>query len=193
MHIDLSQTPPKCDSCICGKQGHTPVPKMRQGERSSHRLGIIYVDLTGPEAVKSASGNSYVMNIVDDHSSHPWTFCLKLKSDVLPILQNWALQAEAESGERIGIIQTDGGKLDSDAMETWCSTNRYILQTTAPYTSAHNGRAECMHLTVMNRMHAMCASTPKVPPNRWDEFALTAGYLSARMPTQTLGKTPYEV
>ena len=38
------------------------------------------MDLTGPEAVKSASGNLYVMNIVDDYSSHPWTFCLKLKT-----------------------------------------------------------------------------------------------------------------
>ena len=193
MRIDLSQIPPKCDSCIRGKQGRTPVPKMRQGERLKRRLGIIYVDLTGPEAVKSASGNLYVMNIVDDHSSHPWTFCLKLKSDALPTLQSWARQAEAECGERIGIIRTDGGELDSDAMGTWCDANGYVLQTTAPYTSAHNGRAERMHLTIMNRMRAMRASTPKVPPNRWDEFALTAGYLSARTPTRTLGKTPYEV
>jgi hypothetical protein len=151
------------------------------------------VDLTGPEAVTSASGNSYVMNIVDDHSSHPWTFCLKLKSDALPTLQSWTRRAEAECGEKIGIIRIDGGELNSDAMDTWCTTNGYVLQTTAPYTSAHNGRAECMHLTVMIRMRAMRASTPKVPPNRWDEFALTAGYLSARTPTRTLGKTPYEV
>ena len=193
MRIDLSQTPPKCDSCIRGKQGRTPVPKMHQGERSSHKLGIIYVDLTGPEAMKSASGNLYVMNIVDDHSSHPWTFCLKLKSDALPVLQDWARRAEAESNERIGVIRTDGGELDSDKMEAWCNANGYTLQTTAPYTSAHNGRAERMHLTIMNRMRAMRASTPNVPLNRWDEFALTAGYLSARTPTRTLGKTPYEV
>jgi len=193
MRIDLSQTPPKCDSCIRGKQGQTPVPKMHQGERSNHRLGIIYVDLTGPEAVKSASGNLYIMNIVDDNSSHPWTFCLKLKSDALPTLQTWARQAEAESSEKIGIIRIDGGELDSDAMALWCDANGYTLQTTALYTSAHNGRAKRMHLTIMNRMRAMCTSTPQVPPNRWDEFAMTAGYLSARMPTRTLGKTPYEV
>ena len=193
MRIDLSQIPLKCDSCIHGKQGPTPVPKMHQGERSKHRLGIIYVDLTGPEAVKSASGNLYVTNIIDDHSSHPWTFCLKLKSDVLPTLQSWACRAEAECGERIGIIRTDSGELDSDTMGTWCDANGYVLQTTAPYTSTHNGRAEGMHLTVMNRMRAMRASTPKVPPNHWDEFALTAGYLSVCTPTRTLGKTPYEV
>jgi hypothetical protein len=170
MHIDLSQMPPKWDSCIHSKQGHTPVPKIHQGERSNHRLGITYVDLTGPEAMESASRNSYVMNIVDDHSSHPWTYCLKLKSDVLPTLQTWARRTEAESGERIGIIRTDGSELNSGTMETWCNANGYTLQTTAPYTSTHNGCAERMHLTVMNRMCAMHASTPNVPLNHWDDL-----------------------
>ena len=93
---------------------------------------MIYVDLTGPEAVKSASGNLYVMNIVDDYSSHPWTSCLKLKTDVLPTLQVWACRAEAECGEQIGIIHIDGGELKSDTMKTWCDTNGYTLQFTAP-------------------------------------------------------------
>ena len=193
MLIDLSHTPPKCDSCICGKQGRTPIPKIRQGGRLHRRLGIIYVDVTGPEAVKSASGNLYVMNIVDDHSSHPWTFCLKMKSDALATLQTWARRAESESGERIGIIRIDNGELKSSAMDAWCDANGYTLQFTAPYTSAHNGRVERMHLTIMNRMRAMHTSTPNIPSNRWDEFAMTAGYLSARTPTCTLGKTPFEI
>jgi len=192
MHIDLSHSPPKCDSCIHSKQGHTPVPKLHQGERLSRQLGILYVDLTGPEAMKSTSGNLYVMNIVDDYSSHPWTFCLKLKSNVLSTLQTWTHWAEAETGECLGIIQIDGGKLKSAAMNAWCDANSYTLQITAPYTSAHNGHVERMHLTLMNRMHAMWASTPNVPLNRWNEFAMTAGYLSARTPTWTLGKTPHE-
>ena len=107
MLINLSQSPPKCDSCIHSKQGCTPVPKTHQGERSLGKLGVIYVDLTGPEAVKSVSSNLYVMNIVDDYSSHPWTFCLKLKSDVLSTLQIWAHRAEAESGEHIAIIHME--------------------------------------------------------------------------------------
>jgi len=160
MRIDLSQTPPKCDSCIRGKQGRTPVPKMHQGERSNRRLGIIYVDLTGPEAVKSATGNLYVMNIVDDNSSHPWTFCLKLKSDALPTLQTWACRAEAESGEKIGIIHIDGGELDSDAMALWCDANGYTLQTTTPYTSAHNGCAP--HNNEQNA-HYVCFNTSSSP------------------------------
>jgi len=117
--------------------------------------------------MKSVSGNLYIMNIVDDYSSHLWTFCLKLKSDedALSTLQIWACRAEAESGEHIGIIHIDNGKLKSDAMNTWCDANGYTLQSTVPYTSAHNGCIEHMHLTIMNRMRAMHASTPTVPPN----------------------------
>ena len=81
------------------------------------------MDLTGPEAIKSASRNLYVMNIVDDYASYPWTFCLKLKSDALTTLQVWACRAEAESGEWIGIIHIDSGKLKSNVMNTWCNAN----------------------------------------------------------------------
>jgi len=193
MLINLSQSPPKCDSCIHSKQGHTPIPKIHQGERLNSKLGIIYVDLTGPEAIKSVSWNLYVMNIVDDHSSHPWTFCLKVKSNALFTLQSWACQAESESREQIGIICIDGSKLKSNAMDAWCDANGYTLQITAPYTSAHNRGIEHMHLTIINRMHIMCASTPSIPSNRWGEFAITAGYLSACTPMCTLGKTPFEV
>ncbi|KIJ91081.1 hypothetical protein K443DRAFT_80169, partial [Laccaria amethystina LaAM-08-1] len=56
---------------------------------------------------------------------------------------------------RIGIIRIDSGELKSGAMNTWCDANGYTLQFTAPYTSAHNGRIERMHLTIMNRMRAM--------------------------------------
>jgi hypothetical protein len=66
MHIDLSTEPGKCDHCILGKQVRTPVPKTREGPRSKQKLGIVCVDLMGPEAVKSVSGNLYTMNLIDD-------------------------------------------------------------------------------------------------------------------------------
>ena len=71
MPIDLSERPPKCDHCIMGKQACSPVPRTRTGEKSSRKLGIVWVDLTGPEAVESASHMRYIMNIVDDYSSYP--------------------------------------------------------------------------------------------------------------------------
>lgn len=55
MRVDLSRSPPKCDHCILGKQVRTPVQKVQSTGRCSCRLGIVYVDLTGPQAVVSVT------------------------------------------------------------------------------------------------------------------------------------------
>jgi hypothetical protein len=191
MPVNLSTSPPKCDHCILGKQVESPVPKVRSGECSVRRLGIIWVDLTGPEAVVSAMGNHYVMNVVDNHTSFPWTFLLKQKSDAFPTLKAWALQAESEVKERISIIRSDNGELKSGEMDAWCDSNGYTRQYTAPYTSSHIGRVERLHLTIMNKACTMHIQTG-LPPNRWDEFCQTSGYLSARTPSWSIGKTPYK-
>jgi len=71
MLVDLSEHPPKCDHCIMGKQIRSSVPNTHTEEKSTHKLGIIWVDLTGPEAVESASHMCYLMNIVNNYSSYP--------------------------------------------------------------------------------------------------------------------------
>jgi len=119
----------------------------------------------------------YLMNIVDDYSSFSWTFPLRQKSNVLSVLQSWAKHTEAQCGERVGIFHLDGGELDSRAMHNWCSENGYTLQLTAAYTSAHIGHVERMHHTIMNYIHTMHLQTG-LPPNHWDELALTASYLT---------------
>jgi hypothetical protein len=138
MPIDLSISLSKCEHCILGKQVQTPVPHVHSGERSTRCLGVVYVDLTGPEAVVSVSGNQYLMNIVDDFSSFPWSSPLKLKSDALPTLQAWARCIELEANCQIGTIHIDGGELDSGAMRSWCNGHGYTLQFSTPYTSVHN-------------------------------------------------------
>ena len=177
MPVDLSERPPKCDYCILGKQARSPVPRIRHGEKSKRKLGIIWIDLMGPEAVESASHKRYLMNIVDDYSSYPWSFPLHSKSDAFPTLQAWAKRTEAQSGEKIGIICIDVGELDSKAMELWCNEKGYTLKFTAPHTSAHIGHVERMHQTIMNRMRAMRVQT-NLPANCWNKLAMTASYLS---------------
>ncbi|KAF9061499.1 hypothetical protein BDP27DRAFT_1148024, partial [Rhodocollybia butyracea] len=77
MPIDLSSAPSKCQSCVLGKQTKTPVPKKRE---EGHRA-------TRP--VCSRMGNNYIMNIVDDYTSYPWTISLVNKDDAFSKLQAW--------------------------------------------------------------------------------------------------------
>ncbi|KZP29198.1 hypothetical protein FIBSPDRAFT_727724, partial [Athelia psychrophila] len=66
MHINLSSEPLKCQSCILGKQTHNSVLKVHEGVRAEGILECVHIDLTGPQAIVSANGNTYVMNIIDD-------------------------------------------------------------------------------------------------------------------------------
>ena len=187
---------PKCESCILGKQTQTPVPKKcteGEGHRVKWKLEKVWVDLSGPHNVKSHSGNSYVMNIVDDYTSHPWSIPLKNKGDAYPELKAWELQWERETGSQVGTYITDSGELKSDEMEAWLKTCGTDHRFMAPYTSAHIGRVERMHQTLMGKACTMQIHA-NLPPYLWDELYLTASHLHAKTTTRSLqGSTPWEM
>jgi GAG-pre-integrase domain len=192
MPIDMSTEPGKCDHCILGKQVRSPVPKIRVGPRSNRKLGIVYVDLMGPEAVKSASGNLYTMNIIDDCTSFIWSIHLPSKSAAAQALCNWELAREQETSLRVGIFRFDNGELKSDAIRSYFESRGTQLEFTAPNTSAHNGRSERVHRTLRNKARTMRIQCG-LPPNRWDKFISTACYLTVRTPSRSLGgMTPFE-
>ena len=192
MPIDLSKEPPKCEHCILGKQVKRPVPKVREGIRASRKLGIVHLDMMGPMEVRSAAGNLYSLDIIDDCTSAIRSIPLPSKSAAFPALQTWERARELETGLLIGIYRTDNGEFKSKDMKAWVESRGTTHQLTAPYTSAQNGRCERTHLTLMNRARAMRLQADG-PPNRWDEFVVTAAYLSWRTPTRSLqGMTPYE-
>ena len=195
MPTQSSTKPPKCDSCILGKQTKTPIPKKRvegNGHRATRRLEKVWVDLSGPHDVKSQSGNLYIMDIVDDYTSFPWSIPLKRKDDAFPELKNWELAREKETGTQIGTYTTDNGELKSDQMRIWLQSRGTNQRFTAPYTSAHIGRVERMHRTLMAKARTMRLYA-KLPPYLWDEFYLTAAHLHAKTTTRSLdGTTPWE-
>ena len=54
MPISFPSAPPKCESCLLGKQTKTPVPKIRAegpGHKATRILEKVWVDLAGPQAV----------------------------------------------------------------------------------------------------------------------------------------------
>ena len=121
MAIDLSSTPPKCDSCIRGKQMWTLVSKVREGEKAKCPLEHVFVDLCGPIWPLSSSGHLYSMNVIDNFSSYVWTIPLKSKGDVAPSLQNWHHSVKNQLGHCLKILVTDNGKLVSNSMVDWCA------------------------------------------------------------------------
>ena len=107
MPIDLSSLPPKCDSCALGKQSRSSVLKKREGDKADRRLGRVYVDLCGPMAVTSRSGNLYSMNVIDDFSGYVWSIPLRTKADAASSLQIWHKAVTVQSGETLKILISD--------------------------------------------------------------------------------------
>jgi transposase InsO family protein len=191
--IDLSTSPPKCDLCILGKQTRSTVPSVRENQKATRPLERVYVDLCGPMPVSSRSNRLYSMNVIDDFSSYVWSLPLRSKDEAAPILQSWHRAVENQCGERLKILVTDNGELSSHAMTAWCSLHGIDHQFTAPYTSAQNGRAECLHRTLLNKARAMRLAC-NAPPNLWDEFCSTAAYFTNFTASSTIaGKTPFEL
>jgi hypothetical protein len=193
MPINLSKLPAICEHCILGKQTKAPVPKRREGERAKAMLDLVFIDLMGPMDVKSAGGKLYSMDLVDDCTSLAWSILLAKKSDAYQALREWEAARLAETGLLPGIYRTDSGtELSNAETEAWLQTNGIWHELSAPYTSAHIGKVERMHRTIMNRARAM-RSQAQLPPNMWGECVLTACYLANRTASSALdGKTPYE-
>jgi len=123
--IVSTSRPPKCESCVLGKQTKTQVPKKHEegiGHKVMQKLEKVWVDLSGPHGVKSHTGNSYVMDIVNDYTSFPWSILLHNKDDLFPELKAWELAWENETGLKVEIYITDKGELKSHEMEAWLKT-----------------------------------------------------------------------
>ena len=196
MPLSPHDKPPKCDSCILGKQTKTPIPKVREtgeGHRATRRLGKVWVDLTGPMSIQSRTGNNYIMNIVDDFTNYPWSIPLKNKNEAYQYLKAWEAARENETGLKVGLYNIDNGELKSEDVKTWLESRGTQLRFTAPYTSAHNGRVERMHRTLMEKARTMRLYAD-LPANLWDELYLTASHIHAKTPTRSLKEiTPFEL
>jgi hypothetical protein len=192
MTIDLLTIPLKCTHCILGKQTKSTVPKVREGPKTTCRLECVFVDLAGPMSVISRAGKKYLMNIIDDFTSYVWSIPLSSKDKASKLLQIGHRTIENQSGDRLKILVTDNGELISQSVSEWCATHGIENKLTALYTSAHNGRAERLHQTIMNKAQSM-QLVCNAPAALWDEFCATATYLTTLTASTVLnGKTPYE-
>jgi len=95
------------------------------------------------------------MNVIDDFTSYVWSLPLKSKSKAINVLCAWHCAVENQTGDRLKIIVTNNGGLVSKTTTAWCKLYRINHQLTTPYTSAQNGRAECLHRTILGKAHAM--------------------------------------
>jgi transposase InsO family protein len=113
------------------------------------------------------------MNLIDDFTSYVWTLPLRTKSEAILVFRGWLAAVHNQSGHRLTYLITDNGELSSRSMTAFCSEQGITHHFTAPYTSAHNGRAERLHRTLFEKAQMMriaceapplCGTNSALPP-----------------------------
>lgn len=181
-----------CTHCMEGRQ--TRLPFKNVGTRATRPLELIHSDLCGPMETLSFGGMKYFITFIDDFTRVVHVYFLKDKLNILETFKDFKLKVENELNHKIKNLRTDNGKEYCNYnFERFLSNHGIIHQTSIPYTPQHNGLAERMNRTLVERARCMLFYA-NLEKKFWAEALATAAYVVNRSPTKSLeGKTPYEL
>ena len=154
--VDLKVVEPLsfCEGCVQGKATkHKPKPL---GEiRSKRQLEKEHSDVCGPMQTASSSGKKYMVNFVDDFSRSCATYFMAHKRDTLVMFQKFQAKVTGQSGERIGVLKTDGGgEYRSKEFAQYLIKHQIEHEVTVPDSPDMNGLAERMNRTILKKPSA---------------------------------------
>ena len=93
---------------------------------------------------------------------------------------------ERETGKLLKCLRTNnGGEYTSNQFKGYCSKHGIRHERTVPGTPQHNGAAERMNRTILEKMRCMIRVT-QLPKPFWGEAVLTVVYLINRSPSVPL-------
>ena len=182
-----------CEGCVQGKATRHN-PKSLGGIHSSRKLEKVHSDMCGPMQTLSNSGMRYMVTFVDDFTCSYAVYFMAHKSDTLEMFKEFHAKVTGESGERIGILKTDGGgEYKSREFAQYLIRHQIEHEVTVPDAPEVNGLAEQMNRTILEKAKCMCVHAG-LPYSLWAEAANTATYIYNRVPNAPLkGKSPHEM
>ncbi|MCO5586254.1 hypothetical protein L7F22_040193 [Adiantum nelumboides] len=183
-HFSLRMLHEMCEACQLGNHSQSNYV-------SNGLLDLVHTDVWGPTREASLAGNRYFVTFIDDYSRKVWLSCIKQKSDVFAVFQNFKACVEKESGQYIKTLRSyGGGEYFSHEFINFLSEHGIRRQTTCKYTPQQNGVAERKNgyiaevaRSMLNEMH--------VPLFYWADAVITATYIMNRCPIAGIHeKTP---
>ena len=142
----------------------------------------------------SSSGKKYMVTFVDDYSCSCATYFMAHKSDTFAMFKQFHAKVTGETGERIGVLKTDGGvEYRSKEFVQYLISHQIEHEVTVPASPEMNGLTERMNRTILEKAKCMCAHAG-LPCSLWAEAASTATYMYNQLPNMPLkGKSPHKV
>ncbi|CAM8949433.1 unnamed protein product [Rhodiola kirilowii] len=169
-----------CDYCLFGKQHR--VGFKSKFSRRENLLDLVHSDVCGPMEVESLGHHKYFVTFIDDASRKVWIHLLKTKDQVFQTFQNFHAMVERATGKTLKCLLTDnGGEYISAAFTEYCLKHGIRHVKTVPHTPQHNGVAERMNRTILEKVRSML-KTANLAKVFWGEAVMTACYLINRSP-----------
>ncbi|KAI5339317.1 hypothetical protein L3X38_018589 [Prunus dulcis] len=155
-----------CTHCLAGKQ-HRASFQHGHAQRKPNVLDVVYSDVCGPMTTSTLGGVRYFVTFIDVHAG-------KFHASV-----------ERETGRSLKCICTDNGGEYVGAFRNYCRSNGIRHERSVPKTPQHNGIAERMNRTIVERIRTML-SHAKLPNSFWGETLMTTVDLINLSPSATL-------
>ena len=124
---------------------------------AARKLEKVHSDVCGPMQTLSNSGKRYMVTFVDDFTRSCVVYFMAHKSDTLEKFKEFHAKVTGESGERIGILKTDGGgEYKSREFAQYLIRHQIEHEVTVPDSREMNGLAERMNRTILEKAKCMC-------------------------------------
>lgn len=188
--IDECGIKQQCEVCLKAKLTRLPFPKQSMS-KSNKALDLIHTDVCGPMQTTSPSGKRYILTMIDDFSRYTTIYLLKEKSEVEGKIKEYVAMVENKFMYKPKVMRSDRGG-------EYIGASKYVkergiqIQYTAPYTPEQNGVAERKNRTLVEMARCMLVDAD-LPYSFWAEAVNTANYLQNRLPSRSVGATPYEL
>ena len=180
-----------CEPCLIGKSTRQPFPTSETVYTTPNEL--ISMDLSGPMSAPSFGGALYSAVFIDHATDASFIRLLKSKSEATAATIEVLNLMENITDRKIKAIRTDnGGEYVNKELYAYFSAKGIEPQTTMPYTPEHNGKAERLNRTLVNKVLPMLYAAD-LPLEAWGEAIITANHLRNLSPVTGKDKTPFEL
>jgi len=190
--MDISNHDPPsspCNPCLEGKQTHDPISKVTS-MHAKHILGCVYSDMCSPLPTVSYHRFRYFVTFINNSSRFASISPLQEKSKVGKMLKAFISQAELETEQKVKVLHSDGGgKYMAGHIQQYLQEHRIKHKVTIADTPQHNGVAECLNCTLLDKVRTMLADAD-LPKSYWLEVLNYATLLHNISPSHSAPTTP---
>ena len=192
-----------CEPCTLAKM-RTTMSKAEPTRKATRPLARVHFDLSPSVPVVGIGDHVGFMIIVDEYSGMFFVRCIRAKSEVPDILQEFQAVAEKHFQEQIGVfvegkvpqltsLRSDNAQEHRSAtMQQWCKASGISHEFSAPYSQWQNGKAERAIQTVWAGAEAMRKASG-APPRYWPLTLDSFVHVRNRLPLRSGGVSPHEL